>query len=88
MSDPEKLRELVDQLHQQLEEAEALDEQSTEQLQTALEEIRAALDRNQASDQESVGERLEEATAHFEQSHPTIATTLERLVDMLGQMGI
>jgi hypothetical protein len=31
---------------------------------------------------------LSEAVAHFEQSHPTLAGTVQRLIDLLAQMGI
>ena len=91
MSQPtEQLQQTLDQLHEQLAAAGAdLDQATQDRLQTALEEIKQTLGvptETEAND--SVVERLREAEIQFEQSHPTLAGTVRRLVDVLAQMGI
>ncbi len=90
MTDPQKpLEETLAQLHEQLEAAEQIDSALVDQLQGTVADIQAALQRQEAAAGESsLGDPLQNVAMQFEESHPTIAGTLRRLVDLLGQMGI
>lgn len=93
--DPEKLRQTLAQLHEQLDAATTLDPEAAAQLRAAAEEIDAALARQgdvpteyADDDEPTLADRLTDAEQQFATEHPTISTTLQRLVDMLAQMGI
>jgi len=90
MTDREQLRETLDLLHRQLGEAEDVDAAAAAKLTGAIDDIVAVLDKKSDAPYEpsSLGERLGEATRHFEQSHPTLSGTIGRLADILAQMGI
>lgn len=91
MSDAsDKLHQTLDQLHEQLDEAERLDPQTAAQLKKTIGDIRTTLQEKglEAEAHSTLSQRLSDAAIHFEESHPTISGTLERLVDMLAQMGI
>jgi hypothetical protein len=81
------LEETLDQLHQQLLSADNLDEKERERLRQAAEEIRDTLDDQQVSSA-GLAERLQRATAHFEHSHPQLASSIGRIADLLSQLGI
>jgi len=88
-ADREKLRETLESLHEQLEDAEHLDEQTVTKLHAAVADINAALERERSEEEhESLRERLEEAAVHLEDSHPMLYGTVSRLVDILAQLGI
>jgi len=87
------LRNTLDQLHQELsaaESAEDMDAEVAERLRATIHEIKSVLEKQEASDQPQHrhSDWLMETAQHFEQSHPTIAGTIRRLVDLLGQAGI
>ena len=89
-SESHSLRETLDRLQNQLAEAKNIDKALAERLRTTIADAQAALDQQDTAD-EAHHERKEwltEAAEHFEQSHPTIAGTINRLVDILGQAGI
>jgi prefoldin subunit 5 len=83
----ERLRSLAAELQVEVRAVESLDDQTREQLETLATEIIQALHRNETgegSDSGSLRDRLVE----FEASHPNLAVVVNRLIDMLGQMGI
>lgn len=95
--DREKLQQTLAELHSQLDEAESLDADLAAQLRAVASEIEQTLEKRQAAGPAtgssetpppSTPELLEEAAVEFEQSHPTIAGTVRRLIDVLAQMGI
>lgn len=90
MADKEdQLRETLDELHQQLSDAENLDEDLARRLRTTLSEIQAKLDEKRLpSESTEHTDPLSETVSHFRQSHPTLADTITRLIDTLGQVGI
>ncbi len=90
MTDSEQLRETLDLLHRQLDEAKDIDTDVAVKLTGAIGDIVAVLDKQTDAEYEpeSLGERLGEAARHFEQSHPTLSGTIGRLADILAQMGI
>ena len=106
--DTERLRHTLEQLHQQLDQAESLDPEVAAQLEATINDLRATLARraeaeraelenppaetareeDDETDEHSLAYRLGEAEQYFESSHPTLANTVKRLVDILAQMGI
>lgn len=91
MVNREKLQQTLAELHSQLDEAESLDADLEAQLRAAAGRIERTLDKQPLpgpADMPSTPEILEDAAVQFEQSHPTIAGTVRRLIDVLAQMGI
>ncbi|MCA9248163.1 MAG: DUF4404 family protein [Planctomycetales bacterium] len=86
----DQLQATLNQLHEQLGATGAdLDATTRAQLQETLQEIAQVLGGSSASGEEaSITDRLRGAEIQFEESHPTLAGTIRRLVDMLAQMGI
>ena len=83
----QKLEEVLEELHAQLESVENLDEEQVQKLRDAAQEIQSTLDQADVSSA-SLAQRLEEATQQFSHSHPTLTTTVGRIADLLSQMGI
>lgn len=82
-----ELEATLEQLHQQLAQADSLDSVEREKLQSALEEIKQSLDQQEVSSH-SLAKRLQEATEHAQDSYPSLTANLGRVADMLAQMGI
>lgn len=83
----ERLRNLLAELIAEVRTVQAADDATRRKLEEAATEIIQALHRvetGEAGDNESLRDRLVE----FEASHPNLAAVVNRLVDMLGQMGI
>ena len=77
-------QELTDALkvvHQQLTEADHLDQDDVEKLRQTMNEIQTAL--QQQSSEESFGERISDSAKRFEESHPVLTKTLVDLVSRL-----
>lgn len=97
-ADHDQLRETLEQLRRQLNRAERLDPEAEAQLRATLADIHAALDKppdiktpaaeTPAAKEPTLANRLSEAEASFEAEHPTLAGTLQRLADLLAQIGI
>lgn len=88
--DRDQLQQTLDQLHEQLQAAQHLDAEVAGHLKQTIAEIDIALKKRglDTRSRHSFLERLGDASRHFEESHPTLAGTLSRLVDILAQMGI
>jgi hypothetical protein len=86
-TNPSRLQTTLDDLHNQLADADALDDESRLRLAGALREIQAVLNKR-ANPNDSLVPRLREAASHFEGSHPALATTIGSLIDSLAQAGI
>jgi hypothetical protein len=86
--DSRKLRETLDLLCRQLEQAG--DSHVARRLRVAVGDYQDALesDGSVAAEHASLADHLIESAAYFEQSHPMLSGTLRRLIDILGQMGI
>ncbi len=92
-TESERLRELLQELHEALESAEPIDPTLHAPLQGAMEEIGRSLDPTHdegaaARKHHSLSSRISELALEFEADHPTIAGTLNRLTHMLSNMGI
>jgi chromosome segregation ATPase len=85
----QKLRELLDTLHQELEQVESIDS-TTEVVMTNLRaDMKRLLDEKVDSihEDESLMERMHEALDHFETDHPKLSLTIQHLLDSLAKMG-
>lgn len=92
MSDADKLRQTLADLHQELATADAKDPEVRDMLVRTLRDISHQLTADLGgppppADAEPV-ELLRAAARQFEVDHPALASTLESLVDALARMGI
>ena len=78
----EDLRRTLEQLHAELGRAGALDPATRGRLEALQEDVRRALDR--AGGEPPLRERLEDAIAEFEASHPELARRLATVIDTLA----
>lgn len=86
----DKLRATIRELEQELRSFETIDDETRTVLSEAVEEIRTALRKEEPSqfEPQSVVDPLSKAARDFEGSYPTLSGIINRLVDILGQMGI
>ena len=85
----EDLRRRLAELHAELERTESLDAEARASLEAVMRDIQGLLARSGAQREPApLAERLREAGRHFEDSHPTLTTTLARVVDALAALGI
>jgi len=83
------LREMLEQLHAELQQAGSVDERSRELLRNVMADIHTLLEPSAAEAQpESLATRLREAVDEFEESHPALTEAVGRVVDALAKMGI
>jgi predicted nucleic acid-binding Zn-ribbon protein len=85
-----RLRETLEELESELEQAEALAPQSRERLAHVLGEVRELLgeDVEPREEHRSLLDRLREATREFEEEHPALAETVGRVATALSNLGI
>jgi hypothetical protein len=86
-----QLNERIQELLGELEQIEAADQAARQRLTSVLSDIRAAIAEGgeETSDEnESLLERLNEATRHFEESHPTLTALVGRVAESLSNLGI
>ena len=94
--DTAELKATLEQLSQQLADAEELAPAVRQRLEQALADVRAALDTQSTAadeaaeeeEEESLIEQLSETARHIEESHPTLFGTLGSVIDALSRMGI
>jgi ABC-type transporter Mla subunit MlaD len=89
----DKIAQLLNQLQEELGDADGLDPALSERLRSATAAIHEALDRDPAvaDEQEQphgMIEQLRDAATQFEDSHPTLTNTVGRIADALSQLGI
>ena len=86
----EQFTEMLKKLHNELENTESVDDGGRELLGVVMDDINKLID--QPDEEELQGsrlvERLKEAVFHFEESHPSLASSMRRLVDALSSIGI
>ena len=84
------LRQMLEQLHTELQRADTIDEQSRELLRSVVSDIEELIERKQArgTQPESIVERLREAVSAFEETHPTLTEAIGAVADALAKMGI
>jgi len=83
------MRQILEELHRRLEQSPEVDEETRSALRRTAEDIRDVLDETgPAGLGGEVRERLADALARFEGSHPLLTESVKRLVDQLAEMGI
>ena len=83
------LREMLEQLHAELQNSGDIDENSRELLREVMDDIRTIVEPGAAAPRpEPLGQRLREAVDAFEESHPALTEAVGRVVDALAKMGI
>ena len=86
----EHLRQRLEQLHIELQRADAIDDRARELLRSVLDDIGDLLERKQkpGTRPESIIERLREAVRAFETTHPTLTHAIGGVAEALAGMGI
>jgi hypothetical protein len=84
------LRQMLEQLHIELQRADTIDDRSRELLRSVLGDIEDLLERKQkrGTEPESIIEQLREAVRAFETTHPTLTSAIGRVADALAGIGI
>jgi len=83
----QKLRELLEQLHNELEQTASVDEKGREMLTHLSADIQKLLGPSTAPSQ-SILTQLQEAIDHFEVDHPAITSALSQILNALNNAGI
>ncbi len=85
----QKLRDLLLQLHQELEQVDSVDTTTEGVLSNLRADMQRLLDEKTgtAKEDESLVERMKEALSHFEEGHPKLSLTLQLLLESLAKMG-
>jgi hypothetical protein len=86
----EQLRAQLEQLHAELQQADAIDPQQPEMLQARANDIEQLLKREEIKPHHytGLGERLSEDVAQLEASHPQITLLMRRVIDSLAYLGV
>lgn len=85
----QKLRELLETLHQELGQLGTVDEKTGEVLATLKEDISKLVEGGQdVAEEESLTERMSEAVDHFEEEHPRLSMMIQHVLDSLARMGL
>lgn len=88
----QEFRNMLQQLHNQLEGTESVDESGRQLLQILMNDIQQILDKSSVEEESrqrnSLIEQLKHAIQYFGESHPTLALTMKKVIDTLSNMGI
>ncbi|MGC8775505.1 MAG: DUF4404 family protein [Chlorobaculum sp.] len=86
----QKLRELLETLHQELGQIGTVDEKTAEVLATLNEDISKLVEggKDAAENEESLTDRMGEAVGHFEEEHPRLSMMIQHVLDSLARMGL
>jgi hypothetical protein len=86
----QNLRELLEKLHNELEQMEVTDEAGRERLRHLDADIRSLLERSDELDEtdEPMLERLQDSIDHFETTHPELTMMLSQMMTILSNAGI
>lgn len=84
------LRQMLEQLHAELQRTDKIDDRSRELLKSVTDDIEDLLERKPkpGAQPESIIERLREAVITFEKTHPTLTEAIGGVADALARMGI
>ena len=90
--DNQELRNLLYELHIEIEQTQSLDEDGRRLLRYLETDINELLKRSEGELQQQVHpstlRRLEDSIDYFELSHPTLTTQLSKLLSILSNAGI
>ena len=86
----QNLRELLERLHNELEQTKSVDEKGNEMLRHLDRDIRSLLEHSgeKTETDEPVLGRLQDTIDHFETTHPTLTLTLSEMMTILSNAGI
>ena len=86
----QQLRQMLEELHTELQRTDAIDDRSRELLRSVLGDIEDLLERKEkrGTQPESIVQRLRETVRVFETTHPTLTEAIGRLADALAGMGV
>lgn len=88
-----KLRELLEDLHGELEKADSVEPETRNLLKSVMDDIHGVLERREGEghspeEEESISDRLSQSLVEFESSHPRVSLVVERLMKTLADIGI
>ena len=83
----QKLRELLEQLHDELANTETVDDKGREMLTHLSADIQKFIDPAEEDDMSLFG-RLQDTIDHFEVEHPAITAALSQILNALSNAGI
>jgi hypothetical protein len=89
--DNKKSRELLQQLHDEINNTQTVDEKGSELLRDLDGDIRELLERSGETQMEvhpTMLQRLESALNHFEVTHPELTTLISKVFDSLSNAGV
>lgn len=88
--DKQELHENLERLHAELNRAESSDSNQREILQQVVTDIQKMLAQQEETTEQygGLGERLKEAVAQLEASHPEATLRMRQVIDQLSYMGI
>ena len=89
--DDQKLRELIEKLHNEIQNTHSVDEKGQELLLHLESDIQGLLAQSGGHDtplRPSTIRRLEEGLDHFEVTHPTLTILISKLLEALSNVGI
>ena len=89
--DDSELDDILEKLHQELEQTENLDDESRQRLQHLMGDIRTVLDREGPSPTEhylSLGDQLNDAIQRYEISYPSLTAAMRHALEILSRAGI
>ena len=84
--EPESVRARLAQIHDELARAHESHPEAREPLGGVLPDVKRAAEGSPHDD--TLPQRLEAVAVQFEAQHPTLAGSVRRLVDLLGEVGI
>ena len=87
----EKLRTLLEQLHEELERTQSVDEKGLELLRDLTTDMRGLIERTGDEGMhtnETVLQRLQTAISHLEVTHPALTQALSEMMTVLSNAGI
>ncbi len=85
----EELKALLQRLHDELSTTETLDEDAQALLGTVVNDIHSVLGDEPSEEKDnSLVDRLKEATDDFEEEHPKLTEAVGQVIEALSRMGI
>ena len=83
-----ELQEQLDELREQLDKNQTLSLEEREDMRALMEQIKARMELDNATADNSVADNVNLAVERFEVDHPGVAGALRNIVQTLGNIGI
>lgn len=83
-----ELQEQLDELREQLDKNQTLSLEEREDMRALMEQIKARMELENATADNSVADNVNMAVERFEVDHPGVAGALRNIVQTLGNIGI